>query len=100
MNNAVSEGHVDVVGLARPLVLYPDFPNSIFQDVYHEAVFERPTTGFKGIDKAFALDIIWFEYQIRRLSKGKRPSLDANPWFSIINTAAKYGVRPFMKRRA
>jgi 2,4-dienoyl-CoA reductase-like NADH-dependent reductase (Old Yellow Enzyme family) len=100
MNNAVSEGFVDMVGLARALVLYPDFPNHIFQDVCHEAVFERPTTGFKRVDQAFALDLIWFEHQIRRLSKGKRPSFDLNPWFSIIDTLTQYGVRPFMKRRA
>lgn len=43
------------------------------------------TTGVKWIDsKAAMLEIGWYEQQLERMSKGKRPNPDYRVWLSLL----------------
>ena len=46
-------------------------------------IIEIKKTGLKGIDGA--MNIIWYESQIKRLGKGKVPKPDLNPWAVFLN---------------
>lgn len=83
MEEALEEGALDVVGLARPFTLYPDLPNRIFEGELTRLDVPTPTTGLKIIDTSGFVDIMWHEIHIRRLGEGKRPNPKLSP-YSVI----------------
>jgi len=74
MESALSEGALDVVGLARPFSLYPDLPNRIFSGELKRIDVPSPKTGLKMFDASGFVDIMWHEIHIRRLGEGKKPN--------------------------
>jgi 2,4-dienoyl-CoA reductase-like NADH-dependent reductase (Old Yellow Enzyme family) len=78
MKDAIASNQLDVIGIARPFAVYPNIGNEIFNESRVNFNTEIKKTGLKGIDGA--MNIIWYESQIKRLGKGKVPKLDLNPW--------------------
>ena len=104
MEQAVAEGEVDVVGIARPFTLFPDLPNRIFNGELTQLDLPMPKTGLKVFDSSGFVEIMWHEIHIRRLGEGKRPNPNLSA-YSVIGhnlsaTATKlfYGL-PFFKNR-
>ena len=78
MENAISSGALDVVGMARPFTLYPNLANQIFSEKLNAIDIPSPKTGIKFLDKAGFVDIKWHEIHIHRLGKGKAPNPNLN----------------------
>ena len=73
MEDAIAQGKLDVVGLARPFTLYPDLPHELFNHERDTFPAQAPKTGLKMIDKMGFFDLYWYEKQIHRLGQGVAP---------------------------
>lgn len=82
MEDAVVSNHLDVVGIARPFAIYPRLVRDILSKNSNEFPTKIQKTGVKGIDGA--MNIIWYEAQIRRLGKGKTPNPKLSPWLVFL----------------
>lgn len=100
MEAAIASGDVDMVGIARPLTLDPDLPHKVISGKAIQSEVKPLTTGISALDKAGMLEITWYEQQMARLAKGKKPSPDMNVYFSIVRTLTSNGIQAFQKRRA
>ncbi len=101
MAAALAEGKADVIGLARPFVLYPDLAHDITKG--HTAEFPIPfrlSTGIKGLDKALMIGLTWYTHQIRILAKGMMPRADLHPLIAAGNLLVTNGLQNFRRTRA
>ena len=73
MRAVIEEGHVDVVGLARPLAAEPDLPSHLIANVEAAAARIDPRLGVKLFDDM--LQITWYQAQIHRMGDGLEPDL-------------------------
>jgi 2,4-dienoyl-CoA reductase-like NADH-dependent reductase (Old Yellow Enzyme family) len=99
MINALNEGSTDMIGLARPLAIDPDFPNKLLKDSSYRLDLPTPTTGFKKLDRMLMLGITWYEAQIRRIGRGLTPNPKLSPWTVVVEGFLTMGVSAFKKRR-
>ncbi len=83
MEEAVSEGILDLVGIARPFTLYPDLPNRILNGELEYLDLPFPKTGIKMIDSMGFLDLLWHELHIKRLGDGKDPNPGLSPYAAL-----------------
>jgi 2,4-dienoyl-CoA reductase-like NADH-dependent reductase (Old Yellow Enzyme family) len=100
MDAALRSGAIDLVGMARPMCVVPDAPNHLLSDPSYVCPSPRPSTGIKGLDKAFALDVTWFEQQLTRIGRGDAPNPKMGAWTSTFLTVRNAGVQAFKMRRA
>ena len=82
MKDSIASNQLDIIGIARPFAVYPNIGNEIFNESRTNFNTKIKKTGVKGIDGA--MNIIWYEAQIKRLGKGKVPKPDLNPWLVFI----------------
>ena len=73
MEKALANGNLDIVGLARPFCLYPELAQDIFSKKTESFETPLPTSVIKMVDKMGGIELPWYELQIHRLGKGKRP---------------------------
>ncbi len=78
MESAVSEGAVDVVGLARPMALEPEFPSRLLAGAVEESRVEPRRTGISTLDGW--MEIAWYTHQLHRMGYGKEPAPNVWPW--------------------
>ena len=87
MENALEDGHLDVIGLARPFCLYPNLPNQIFDGSVKRFETPIPEIGIKFLDKLGGVELPWYELQIQRIGNGKSPKTNMPAilalWFSL-----------------
>ncbi len=83
MENALVEGALDIVGIARPFAVYPDIPNRIFEGKLTHLDSARPKTGIKALDSSGFVDIKWHEIQIHRLGAGKSPKPNLSAYSTL-----------------
>ena len=76
MASIIDEGHVDVVGLARPLALDPDLPNKIIAGATNRAPSPKLATGIQMFDDM--LQSFWYQEQMTRMAREKEPDLSAS----------------------
>lgn len=76
MENALAQDQLDIVGVARPFSIYPNFPNEIFNKTRTDIHIPTPKVGIKSIDKMGFVDLIWHELHLKRLGQGKEPDLN------------------------
>lgn len=100
MNQAIEEGDTDMVGLARPLALYPELPNKVIEDSSYAVSLKRPDTGIKAVNKMAMLDITWYEAQLSRMAHGLEPDPNYSPWAMVFRMVRQMGAQAFKKRRA
>ncbi|MCO4782358.1 MAG: NADH:flavin oxidoreductase/NADH oxidase family protein [Candidatus Cloacimonetes bacterium] len=99
MMNAINSGATDFVGLARPLILKPDFPLAAFADSKFVLDWKEPTTGYKKLDSMTMLAITWYETQMWRIGKGQKVKLKLSPWKAIVSSIWKLVTSPPVKKR-
>lgn len=73
MAEAVAGGSVDLVGLGRALALDPELPRLLLEGQAPRHEVHPIKTGIAAIDRVGQLEITWYERQIRRLARGRRP---------------------------
>ena len=93
MNDALNSGHLDFVGIARPLALMPDLPNQIKNGTYQIITTERIKTGFAPVDKKLGavLEMDWYMYQMALIGRGKQPNPKLSPWKVLLKTLWENG---------
>lgn len=93
MEQALIDGNLDIVGLARPFCLYPELAQDIFCRKIEGFVTPLPSSGIKMIDKMGGIELPWYELQIHRLGKGKRPKKRMSGllafWFNLKSMILK-----------
>nr|WP_252183354.1 NADH:flavin oxidoreductase/NADH oxidase family protein [Rossellomorea vietnamensis] len=100
MTDAVAQGEIDMVGIAKPLALIPDLPNQIFQGTYETIKLKPMKTGLKWLDKsASMLEIVWYEQQLARIGNSQSPKPDHSVWLALLHTITTNGTAVFKKRR-
>ena len=99
MQKALESGALDMIGMARPLALEPDLPNKLLADGSYAAEFEDPTTGSALVDKMTMLSITWYEAQLARIAKGRRPDPHLSPWRVVAGMIGRTGIHAFARRR-
>lgn len=100
MNTALQTGAMDFIGIARPLAFEPDLPNKAMADENYTVELPHLSTGVKVIDLIGAHNIYWYEIQIWRMAKNKRPKPNMSPWTSFAKTMANNGRYALRQRRA
>jgi len=100
MQSALDSGATDLIGLARTTAVDPDFPNKLIADNDHKQELRLLTTGVRGVDKMAMLDIVWYEFQLARMAKGRLPKPNLSEWGVFAKTLASAGIYAFRKRRA
>lgn len=99
MNEALSSGACDIIGLGRSLVLNPEFPNELLSGKKVKSDVHFLTTGWKSLDKHFPLEITWYTQQIHRMGKGKDPKPNLSVKGSVISTLFSMGVQGLRRVR-
>lgn len=101
MEKALNEKKTDMIGLARPLVLYPDLPQRMMEGKLSEVTMPRLTTNIPLLDgKAGGfMGISYYEQQIKRIADGKAPVIHENGWKPIFSTLKAHGLSALMPRR-
>ena len=78
MAAAVESATIDVVGLARPLVLGPELPERILTDPSFDRATtapDRPAWTNRTSMTAGLVDIAWHTEQLHRIARGERPEV-------------------------
>ena len=81
MNDVVSSGAVDVVGIARPMTFEPDLPAKLISGEATEAAQVNLRTGIKRVDDM--LQVFWFQQQLHRMADGLDPDPKLGLWRAI-----------------
>jgi len=100
MSEALRSGATDLVGLARPLALYPDLPARLLRDPATAAAVPRPTTGIRALDRLTMLDVTFYQGQLDRMARGQAPRPDQSAWAVALATLGRYGLGGLRRARA
>ncbi|MCB9638022.1 MAG: hypothetical protein H6727_03845 [Myxococcales bacterium] len=82
MAEVIAEGHVDMIGMGRPMIVEPDLPARILRGEAEAALQINPSTGIKKAD-AF-LQNLWYGKQMARMGNGLDPDLKMGLWSTIL----------------
>lgn len=97
---ALSGGEIDMVGLARPLAVDPELPAKILSGQAYRSSVKPLSTGIKVLDRLAMLEITWYENQIGRIGRGRKPRPNENVWITLAKIATRGGMEQFRRRRA
>ncbi len=88
MNDALQSGHLDLVGVARPLALMPDLPEQIQNGTYRTLTTERIKTGVDAVDGKLGavLEMDWYMAQMALIGQGKQPNPHLSPWKVLLKS--------------
>ena len=86
MNDALKNDDLDLVGVARPFALVPDFPNQIRDGKYKAVEIKAVRTGINAIDGKMGsvLEMGWYTHQMRLIAAGKKPNLKVGAWRILL----------------
>lgn len=100
MKEALDAG-IDLVGLARPLALYPDLPQRLLTEPDVQVDIAPIKTGLKALDAMQGMtEIMFYERQLHRMAKGKNPKPRASPLLTIGAHLLAQGPTSMAQRRA
>lgn len=99
MNEALSSGALDIVGLARLLAIDPDAATSLLQG--HDSTQRvRPiTTGIKAVDRMGIMEVLWYTRQLKRIGKGGNPAPNEGGLAAFLKSALGSGWGTYRTRR-
>jgi len=100
MNSALSDGDTALIGIARPLNVYPSLPNEAIRDENYRAQMKHLSSGVAYIDRNAMLELYWHERQIKRLGMGLAPQPNAGVMSALWFMFKNLGAGMFGKRRA
>lgn len=88
MAEAVASGATDLVGLARPLAVEPDFPKRIMAGEAFTSSVRPIRTGISMIDDMALMEVSWYTRQLGRMGKGKAPRKHDRGVLSLMEVLA------------
>ncbi|MBA5640067.1 NADH:flavin oxidoreductase/NADH oxidase family protein [Duganella sp. LX20W] len=99
MDAALRSGAVDLVGMARLMVIDPDAPAALLQG-RDSAQRVRPIkTGIKQIDSLGVMEVLWYELQIKRIAAGGEPRPNESGLWAFVKSLVLSGWGTFKTRR-
>lgn len=99
MNDALESKALDIIGIARPVAIDPEFPNKALADIHAESPVQLVKTGIKVIDNMSIMDVAWYTRQLKRIGKGLEPAVNEKPIIALVKILASTGLRTFQTRR-
>lgn len=100
MDTALQSGATDMIGLARPLAVEPNFANNLLEGQDYSINLQPPTTGFRALDKLTMLSVTYYEYLLSRIGSGKEIRPHHSSWNAVLQIFSRMGIYAFAKRRA
>ena len=102
MQEVISNGDLDMVGLGKPFALMPDLPNRIFHNTYQTINTPKPRTGIKMLDKTLGsmIEMNWYMYQMKRIGDGLTPNPKKSAWGILGSMLINQGFGAFGRERA
>ena len=97
MEDALAGGKLDVIGLGRPFCLYPNLAQDIFEGKATHFDTPVPTIGIELLDKMGGVELPWYELQIQRLGKGKKPKPNLAGIWAFLFTLRELFLKSFLK---
>jgi len=93
MNAALDSGAVDIVGMARPLIIEPDLPVRLLQGRGEAAQIDLSARS-RLLENLF--QGTWYGHQIRRMGAGKEPNPQLGKWRALLAEGPRgYAYNPF-----
>lgn len=99
MDAALESGACQLIGLARSLAVWPDFPNQLLTDDSCRSPIRPLTTGFRTMDNLVPLEITWYTQQLHRMAKGKATKPEANVKLAVLGSLWTYGMQSMRRLR-
>src|SRR5262249_13314348 len=81
MEQAVKDGAIDLVGLARPLALEPDLPSRIIAGKQQQSNCRPRKVGINALDGF--VELMWHTQQLHLMGAGKAPDPGRSPWITL-----------------
>jgi len=99
MNAALRSGAVDVVGMARLMVIDPDAPTALLQGRDSKRRVRPVKTGIKQIDRLGIMEVLWYTLQVKRIANGGEPRPNESGLWAFLKTLVMSGWGTFRTRR-
>lgn len=99
MDAALRSGAVDVVGIARLMVIDPDAPASLLNGLNSKQQVHPIKTGIKQIDRLGLMEVLWYELQVKRIAAGGEPRPGESGLWALVKSLAMNGWGTFRTRR-
>ena len=93
MEDALSSGHLDLVGVARPFALVPDLANQMQNGTYQTVQTDRIKTDVAFVDEkaGVMLEMNWYMTQMDLIGQGKQPDPKLSAWKVLLKTLWENG---------
>lgn len=99
MNDAITGGAVDFVGLARLLAIEPDAPRRLLTGQEPREAVRPIRTGIAAVDNMALLEVAWYARQLRRMGSGGEPKPAESAIWSLLASVVENGWHTFQTRR-
>ncbi len=99
MTEALRSGVLDVVGLARPLAIDPEFPRKVLEDPEAVSPVSPRRTGIAAIDRLALLETGWYARQLRLIAHGEEPRPDEDLRLALVKMVWSGGLGLLRNRR-
>ncbi|KAE9528973.1 FMN reductase [Testudinibacter aquarius] len=85
MNDALADGSVDIVGMAKPYAVMPDVANKLLNGSVQKVATPPVRTGVKMIDQKVGgfLELYWYTKQLHLLGSGLPPQPGYSAWKTL-----------------
>jgi 2,4-dienoyl-CoA reductase-like NADH-dependent reductase (Old Yellow Enzyme family) len=99
MDAALRSGAVDVVGIARLMVIDPDAPAALLQGQDSKQRVRPIKTGIRQIDSLGLMEVLWYALQVKRIAAGGEPRPNESGLWALVKTLVMSGWGTFRTRR-
>lgn len=99
MAEAVDSGALDLVGLARPLGVWPDLPAALLSQGDVQVELPRVRTGIRALDRMGMVELLWYEAQLHRMGQGKAPWPGLPALLALAQAGWSHGLHAVLPRR-
>lgn len=86
INNALTSGALDIVGIARLMVLDPEAPQFLLNGKNSRQSVKPIRTGIKKIDALGIMEVLWYTQQLKRIANGREPRPNESGLWSFLKS--------------
>ncbi|MBV1881787.1 MAG: NADH:flavin oxidoreductase/NADH oxidase family protein [Pseudomonadales bacterium] len=99
MADALALDNLDMIGIARPLVVDPNYPKKILAGQAKSNPIQARSTGIKFIDNLGLMEVAWYTRQLHRMGQGKAPKPNEGTLGSLVKVLLTSSFKTFKTRR-
>lgn len=86
MNAALRSGALDLVGVARLMVIDPEAPRALLQGQDSPQRVRAISTGIKPIDRMGVMEVVWYNLKLKRIARGGNPKPDESGLWAFVKS--------------